>query len=156
MCLERCGKEVREQVTLYLQQTPHSAHQPLLLLLEGQVLKVKQECTSQQQKDVILIAQHMKSESQQMPSTHHEHHEEISSFKRRRESMSHDEESADLNMLISSLSRSFFLVRKIKENSVFVDDEESIKIKAIIEGMLHIWDTGEPTVTDVDIDSNAL
>lgn len=155
MCLEGCGREVREQVTLYLQQTPHSTHQPLLSLLEYQCAKMKQECTSQQQNDVILIAQHMKSESQQMPSIHQECNEEFSASKRRRENMSLDEEISDVKVLLNSLGRSYFLVKRIKENAVFVDGEDSKKVKTIIERMLHVWDVGEPAVTHADVDLNA-
>lgn len=154
MCLEGCGREVREQVKLYLQQTPHSIHKPLLSLLEYQGAKMNHECTSQQQKDAILIGHLIKSETQQMPGIHHEHHEDSSASKRRRESMSLDEEISDVKMLLNSLSRSYFLIKKIKENAVFVDDEDSKNVKTILERILHAWDIGEPTETNADLDFN--
>ncbi|XP_050724069.1 uncharacterized protein C1orf112-like isoform X2 [Eriocheir sinensis] len=146
MCLEGCGGEVREQVTLYLQQTPHSTEQPLLSLLEYQGDKMKKDCTSQQKNDAILIDQMMKLESQQTTSNHHDHHEEFSASKRRRETVSRNGEISDVNILLDSLNRSYSLVKKIKENAVFVDGEDSKKVKTIIERMQHAWDTDESAV----------
>lgn len=154
MCLEGCGREVQEQVTLYLQQTPHSTHQSLLSLLEYQRGKMKQDCTPQQQ-NVVLIEHLMKSESQQVTSIHHDHHEEFSASKRLRESESPNKEISDVNVLLNSLSKSFSLVKKIKENAVFVDGEDSEKVKIIIEKILHAWDSGETAVSNSGVDLNA-
>lgn len=140
MCLEGCGREVREQVTLYLQQTPHSTQQPLLSLLEYQEDKMKQDSTSQPQNYPILIDQMMKLESQQTTSDHYDHHKEFSACKRLREDVPQDGEVSDVNVLLDSLSRSYSLVKKIKENAVFVDGGDSKKVKTIIEKMLHAWD----------------
>lgn len=136
MCLKGCGKELQERVTLYLQQTYHSTQQPLLSLLEYQDAKMKQDCISREQKDTVSIAEQMKSEIQEDSSNQ----EFNSATKRRRETMSPDEEVSDVNMLLNSLSKSYFLVKKIKESDVSVDDKDSKKVKTTIERMLLDWD----------------
>ena len=146
MCLERCEKEVREQVTLYLQQTPHTTQQPLLLLLHYQGLRMQQKDVTKRQSDTTLIVDHMKTESKQMVMDHHQNHEEIKAVKRRRESTSLDEEILDVNKLFNSLNDSCKLVKKIKESNVFIDDEDSKMVKDILEDMLNVWTAGESKV----------
>lgn len=140
MCLAGCGKETRERVTLYLQQTPHPTNQTPVSLLHYQSVRMQQKDPPKRQQDVILIVDHMKTEKLK---AHCQNPEEVKAVKRRRESTSSDEEIVDVNGLLNSLKESCNLVKKMKGSGVLIDNEKSVMVKDILKNMLDIWTTGE-------------
>ncbi|XP_063870708.1 FIGNL1-interacting regulator of recombination and mitosis-like [Scylla paramamosain] len=140
MCLAGCGKETRERVTLYLQQTPHPTNQTPFSLLHYQSIRMQQKDLQKKQDDVILIMDQMKTEKLK---AHCQNHEEVKAVKRRRESISPDEKILDINRLLDSLKESCNLVKRMKGSNVFIANENSKMVKDILENMLIIWTTGE-------------